>query len=86
VHRGSKMTYAATVKALGSFSGTVDFSVRGLPALTSASFSPTSVVGSGETKLRVSTRSGAPTGTYPLKISGTSGGLKHSTSVQLVIQ
>jgi hypothetical protein len=86
VNRGSKTSYTATVKALGPFSGTVDFSVRGLPALTSASFSPTSVVGSGETKLRVSTRSGAPTGTYPLKISGTSGGLKHSTSVQLVIQ
>ena len=86
VNRGSKTTYTATVKALGPFSGTVNFSVRGLPALTSASFNPTSVVGSGETKLRVATRSGAPTGTYPLKISGTSGGLKHSTSVKLVIQ
>jgi hypothetical protein len=86
VNRGSKTTYTATVKALGPFSGTVSFSVRGLPALTSASFNPTSVVGSGETRLRVSTRSGAPTGTYPLKISGTSGGLKHSTRVELVIQ
>jgi hypothetical protein len=86
VNRDSKTTYTATVKALGPFSGTVNFSVRGLPALTSASFNPTSVVGSGETRLRVSTRSGAPTGTYPLKISGTSGGLKHSASVELAIQ
>jgi hypothetical protein len=86
VNRGSKTTYTATVKAVGPFSGTVNFSVSGLPALTSASFNPTSVVGSGETKLRVSTRPGALTGTYPLNISGTSGGLKHSTSVKLVIQ
>jgi hypothetical protein len=34
----------------------------------------------------VSTRPGAPTGTYSLKIIGTSGGLKDSTSVKLVIQ
>jgi galactose oxidase-like protein/glyoxal oxidase-like protein len=86
VNRGSRTTYTATVKALGPFSGTVNFSVMGLPALTSASFNPTSVVGSGDTKLRVSTRPGALTGTYPLKISGTSGGLKHSTSVKLVIE
>jgi Domain of unknown function (DUF1929)/Glyoxal oxidase N-terminus len=86
VNRGSKTTYTATVKALGSFSATVNFSLRGLPAHTSASFNPTSVVGSGKTTLQVSTRPGAPTGTYPLKIIGTSGGLKHSTSVNLVIQ
>ena len=86
VNRGSKTTYTAIVKALGPFSGTVNFGVRGLPALTSASFNPTSVVGSGKTTLQVSTRPGAPTGTYPLKIIGTSGGLKHSTSVKLVIQ
>jgi hypothetical protein len=72
VHRGSKMTYAATVKALGSFSGTVDFSVRGLPALTSGSFNPTSVSWV-QAKQQYNQRD--PDWYLPLNIIRTSGGL-----------
>jgi hypothetical protein len=86
VNRGSKTTYTATVTALGSFSASVSFSVSGLPVHTSALFNPPSVVGSGNTTLKISTKPRAPTGTYPLKITGTSGGLMHSTTVNLVIQ
>ena len=45
VSGNSKTTYTVTVTALGPFSATVNFSVSGLPARTSATFSPTSVVG-----------------------------------------
>jgi hypothetical protein len=86
VNRNSKTTYTATVTALGPFSANVSFSVNGLPARTSALFNPTSVVGSGNTILKISTKPGAPTGTYPLTITGTGGGLKHSTTVNLVIR
>src|SRR5712692_3289886 len=51
VSGNAKTTYTVTVTALGPFSATVTFSVSGLPAHTSASFSPTSVVGSVNTKL-----------------------------------
>jgi len=51
VSGNSKTTYTVTVTALGPFSATVNFSVSGLPARTSATFSPTSVVGSVNTKL-----------------------------------
>ena len=86
VSGNSKTTYTVTVTALGPFSATVTFSVSGLPARTSASFSPTSVAGAGNTTLTVSSRPRAATGTYPLTITATGGGLAHSTTVYLVIQ
>jgi Galactose oxidase-like, Early set domain/Glyoxal oxidase N-terminus len=82
----SKTTYTVTVTALGPFSAAVTFSVSGLPARTSTSFSPTSLAGAGNTTLTVSSRPKAPTGTYPLTITATGGGLTHSTTVNLVIQ
>ena len=86
VSRNSKTTYTVTVTALGPFSATVNFSVSGLPARTSATFSPTSVVGSGNTKLTISIKPRAAIGTYPLTIKATGGGLTHSTTVNLVIK
>jgi hypothetical protein len=86
VNRGSKTTYTVSVTAQGSFSGAVNFSVSGLPARTSSSFSPTSVTGSGNTTLTISTKPRTATGTYPLTIKATSGGLTHSTTVTLVVK
>src|SRR6266478_1418932 len=86
VSGNSKTTYTVTVTALGPFSATVNFSVSGLPARTSASFSPTSVVGAGNTKLTISIKPREAIGTYPLTVKATGGGLTHSTTVNLVIK
>src|SRR6266851_3842667 len=86
VSGNAKTTYTVTVTALGPFSATVTFSVSGLPARTGASFSPTSVAGAGNTTLTVSSRPKAATGTYPLTITATGGGVTHSTTVNFVIQ
>jgi hypothetical protein len=86
VSRNSKATYTVTVTALGPFSAIVNFSVSGLPARTSASFSPTSVAGSGNTTLTISSKPRAATGSYPLTITATGGGAIHSANVSLVIQ
>jgi Domain of unknown function (DUF1929)/Glyoxal oxidase N-terminus len=86
VSRNSKTTYAVTVTALGPFSAAIKFSVTGLPARTSASFSPTSVAGSGSTTLTISIKPRAAIGTYPLTITATGGSTTHSTNVSLVIQ
>jgi hypothetical protein len=86
VRPGSKTTYTVTVTPRGPFSATVNFGVKGLPSHTSASFNPAFVVGSGSSTLTISTKPEAPTGTYPLRITGTSRGLKHSTTVKLVVQ
>jgi hypothetical protein len=86
VTRNSSTTYTVTVSALGPFSASVKFSVTGLPARTSASFSPATVPGSGRSTLSISTRTRAPSGTYPLTVTATGGGLTHSTNVSLAIK
>jgi hypothetical protein len=86
VTRNSSTTYTVTVSALGPFSASVKFSVTGLPARTSASFSPATVPGSGRSTLSISPRTRAPSGTYPLTVTATGGGLTHSTNVSLAIK
>ena len=86
VKRGSQTTYSVTVTTNGPFSSTVNFKISGLPSRTSASFNPSSVTGSGSSMLTVSAKKPAVTGTYPLTITATGGGLTHSAIVSLVIQ
>lgn len=86
VRRGSKTSYTVTITALGPFSSVVSFSASGVPKRTSASFSPTSVSGSGTSTLTISTNRNSPTGTYSLTISATGGGITHSANVSLSIQ
>src|SRR5256886_14642779 len=63
----------------------VSFSVTGLPTGATATFTPSSVTGSGSSTLSVTTSSTTPAGSYPLTITGTSGSLSHTTTVTLVI-
>jgi galactose oxidase-like protein/glyoxal oxidase-like protein len=86
VNRGSKTTYTVSVTALGPFSAAVNFSVSGLPARTSSSFTPASVTGSGNTTLTISTKPRTPTGTFTLTIKATGAGITHSTTVNLVVK
>ena len=82
---GGSTTYTVTVTPSGGFSGSVTFSASGLPSGASASFSPLTVSGSGSTTMTVTTASGTPTGTYPLTITGSSGTLSHSATVNLMV-
>jgi PKD repeat protein len=82
---GAGTTYTATVTPGTGFTGTVAFSVTGLPAGATGSFNPTSVNGSGQTTLTVSTTGSTPTGSYPLTIRGTSGPVTRSATVTLVV-
>ena len=82
---GGSTTYTATVTPGPGFTGTVNFSVTGLPAGATAFFNPTSVTTSGSTTLSVATSGTTPAGTYPLTIQGTSGPLTRTTNVTLVV-
>jgi subtilase family serine protease len=86
VTRGSNTTYTVTVTASNGFNGTVNFRVRGLPSNSSAGFNPSSVTGQGTSTLTVNTNASTTSGTFTLRIRGTSGGVTHSTTVQLVVQ
>ena len=86
VTRGSNTAYTVTVTAVNGFNGQVTFRVRGLPTNASASFNPGSVTGQGTSTLTISTNSSTSTGTFSLRVRGTSGGVTHSTTVQLIVQ
>jgi hypothetical protein len=70
---------------LNGFTGTVAFSVTGLPSGATATFSPASVTTSGSTTLSVSTSAATPTGSYTLAIRGTSGPRVRTVNVTLVV-
>jgi hypothetical protein len=86
VSKGGTTTYTVTIAAQNGFNGVVSFKVTGLKALDKATFSPATVTGSGTTTMTVKTSKFGRTGTFPLTITGTSGSLSHTASVNLVIQ
>jgi len=83
--RGGATSYTVTVSGSNGFSGSVSLGVRGLPGRTTASFSPGAVAPDGTSSLTVSTSSRTTRGTYVLTITGTSGGVRHTVQVTLVV-
>lgn len=82
---GTGTSYTVSVTASNGFSGNVGFGVSGLPSGATASFTPSSVTGSGSSTMAVSTLTSTPTGSYPLTITATSGTLVHTTQATLVV-
>jgi len=81
---GGSTSYTATVSGTGA-TGTVAFSVSGLPSGTTATFTPTSVDGSGSTTMNVTTGILTPLGTYQLTITADNGGLVARAGVTLIV-
>jgi plastocyanin len=82
---GGSANYSVTVAAQNGFTGIVSFALTGLPAGATASFTPTSVTGSGATTLAISTNTLISAGTYPMTITGTSGPVTRTVNVTLVV-
>src|SRR5207248_3322400 len=78
-------SYTASLTALNGFSGTVTWSVSGLPSGATGSFGPASLAGSGSSTLTVTTSASTPVGTSTLIVTGTSGNLSRSDTVTLVV-
>ena len=76
----SGATYAYVNPQYG-FTGSVNFSVSGLPSGVTASFSPNPATGSSTLTLTAS--SSTAIGQYPLTVTGTSGSLIATTSISL---
>ncbi len=69
-------------------SGMVSLSISGLPSGVSASFSPSQASllnGQGTSVLTLSATSGTTLGSYTLAVTGSGGGLSHSTSLTLLV-
>jgi hypothetical protein len=85
VSPGTATSYTTTVTGGTGFGATVTFSVSGLPAGASGTFTPAAVTGSGSSTLNVTTSPTTPAGSYPLTVRGTTGSLTRSVTVTLVV-
>lgn len=81
---GGSTTFDVSIGAMGGFAGNVALSASGLPAGAIPSFAPSSVVGSGTSILTIVTTVSMPAANSTVIITGTSGGLIHTTLVSLV--
>jgi subtilase family serine protease len=86
VIQGNSTSYSAIVTAQNGYSGTVSFTMAGLPAGATFSSAPASIIGSGTATITITTDATAtPVGTYPLTITGSDGVLSHTASVTLIV-
>lgn len=83
VRAGRGVSATVKVTTRGGFSDPVTLSATGLPAGTSASFSPTSTTTSST--VTISTSRTSPKGTYTVRIIGLAAGLTRSSTLTLVI-
>ncbi|MEO7803026.1 MAG: S8 family serine peptidase [Actinomycetota bacterium] len=84
VSPGESGNYSIAVGRVGGHSSDVSLSVTGVPASTTAAFSPDLVTGSSSS-LTVTTTRATAVGTYQLTITGSSGALTHTANATLIV-
>jgi uncharacterized membrane protein len=83
---GSAVSYTVATSAFNGFAAGVSLSVAGLsPSQATWSFAPATITGAGTSTLTVTTSAAIAPATYPLTITGTSGGTSHTAAVTLVV-
>jgi len=82
---GAAAQYTINVGNVQGFSDPVTLSVSGQPDDTTATFSTNPVTPPGSSTLTIGLTDFAAPGTYPIQITGTSGAIVRSTTVQLII-
>ncbi len=85
VKRKGSVKYTLTITGAGGFNSKVTLSANGVPSRASASFSPSSVTGSGTSTLTISTAANTSTGTSTLTVTGTSGNLTASATAGITV-
>jgi uncharacterized membrane protein len=86
ISRGQSAQYTAGVSVVGGSVGNVSLTVAGLPAGTTAVFSPNPIGSPGSSAFTVKTKSSTRRGTYTLQITGTSGSLVHKATATLIVR
>jgi subtilase family serine protease len=85
--RGQSGYAVVTTTVSGGFNSAIALSATGVPSGVTYSFSPASIAapGSGTSDFNLTVSRTAPTGTYPITITGTGGGLTHTTILTFTI-
>jgi subtilase family serine protease len=84
IRSGSSGVSTITVSALKGFTGTVSLSSKASTGLT-ASLSHTSIMNSGTSTLKITIPRNIRSGTYPVTVTGISGSLIHSITVEVKV-
>ena len=82
VRQGNAASYTVTITPIGAFTGSVTLSVGGLPAGSTATFTPNPATATST--LKVQTVTGVK-GTFTPTITGTRGSLQHTVKVTLTV-
>lgn len=85
VKRTQTGSLLVTITAQAGFTGTVNLSVSGLPSLVTGVFAPTSINTSGTSSLTLTVSNQQRQGTFPIVITGTSGAISHSVTVNFTV-
>ncbi|MGC1606033.1 MAG: hypothetical protein WA748_10930 [Candidatus Acidiferrum sp.] len=85
VNTGGIAVYTINTSALGGFTGSINLSVSGQPAGTTASFSSNPITAGASSTLTVTTTGNTPAGSSTLTITGNGGSLSHSAPVTLTV-
>jgi hypothetical protein len=85
IGHGKSANFVVTVSAQNGFAGNVALSISALPSLTTATFTPTSITGSGTSQLVIRTGDKTPKTTYNLTITGTSGSISHTAALRIKV-
>ena len=86
VTAGGSTTYTASATATNGYTGSVTWSVAGLPSGATGTFSPAATSPTGSSTLTVATSASTPAGSYTLTVTGSDGTRSHSAQVTLVVQ
>ena len=84
--QGDRASFTVSIAPAGGFSGTVDLAAAGLPSGAAGSFDVNPVSSGVGSLLTITTAASTPVGSYPLTITGISGGQTRTASVTLVVQ
>ena len=81
--RSGRMTSTITITPQNGFNGSVTLSASALPRGVTASFNPSNTT--GVSTLTLSATRKAATGTFSIRVSGTSGSLTHTATITLTV-
>jgi subtilase family serine protease len=86
LERGESGYAVVTTTVSGGFDSPIALSATGVPSGVTGVFNPTSITGAGTSDFTLTVARNAPLGTYPITITGTSGGVTHSTVLTLRVE
>jgi subtilase family serine protease len=86
VVQGSSVTSTITSTVLNGFDSAISLSVTGQPTGVTVSLSPTSITGAGTSTLTIAVAASTVTGTYNIRVRGTSGKITETVTVSLTVR